>query len=222
MWSSTLLLVNAVVSNGVRPLRWWFYRQRSHLTIVLRKVRILLLAPLIVVHIIHCILVQSVFLLLNISHASLVLAATCSRPVICTYLTVATSAYDVPLIVSKLAWCVNSFLNVGILTLKFFDFPFYNILHEVLLLTHILRFDYLISCFVVSRLKVERILWIAVKSIVSNYLVTSIRQLRRWLQADAAWLSAVVERAWVHIVIHMRRLTRTIWLVLNSLSSTAV
>jgi len=222
MWSSTLLLVNAVVSNGVRPLRLWFYRQRSHLTIVLRKVRILLLAPLIVVHIIHCILVQSVFLLLDISHTSSVLAATCSSPVICTYLAVATSAYDVPLVVSELAWCVNSFLYVGILTLKFFDFPFYNILHEVLLLTHILCFDYLISCFVISWLKVERILWIAVKSIVSNYLVTSIRKLRWRLQADAACLSAVVEIARVHIVIHMRRLTRTIWMVLNSLSSTAV
>jgi hypothetical protein len=222
MWSCTLLFVNAVISNCVRPLRLRFYRQWSHLTIVLCKVRILLLAPLIVVHIIHCILVQSIFLLLDISHASLVLAATCSRPMICTYLVVATSAYDIPLIVSKLAWSVNSFLNVGILTLKFFDFSFYNILHKVLLLTHILRFYYLISCFVISRLKVERILWIAVKSIVSNYLVTSIRKLRWRLQADAAWLSAVVERTWAHIVIHMWRLTRTIWMVLNSLSSTAV
>jgi hypothetical protein len=47
----------------------------------------------------------------------------------------------------------------------------------VFLLTHILILDYLIG-LVVSWLEVEGILWIAVESMVSDYLLASVWKLR--------------------------------------------
>ena len=144
---------------------------------------------------------------------------------VCTNLAVGKSRHHIVLVISKLAWSVNTFLHISILALKLFYFPFDYVLHKVFLLTHILSFNYLISCFVISRLEVERSLWIAVKSVVSNYLVTGIWKLWRWLQANAAWLTTVVEwiriLARVHFIIKLRRLIST-WIVLNSLSTSTV
>ena len=171
-------------------------------------------------HFIHGLCVESVLFLLDVTHTSRVIATTCSRSMICTYLIISSRTNDITLIIPKLARSINSLLNVGILTLKLFNFPFYYILHKVFLLTHILSFYYLIS-FIISRLKIKRILWIAVKSVVSDYLMASIWKLRWWLESDATWLPAVVERTWVHIVVKLRRLIYGVW-VLDSLSSSTV
>ena len=221
MWSSTRLIMNTVVSNCIGSLRLRLDRQRCHLT-MLWKVRIVLLVPLIIMHFVQGVLVQSILLLLNAVHSSGTLAATCSRSMISTHLVVGSKwAHNVVLIVSKLAGSVNSFLNVCVLTLKFFNFSFDNVLHKVFLLTHILSFDYLISGFVISRLKVERILWIAVESVVSNNLVTSIRKLRWWLQTDTTRLAAIVEWSWVHFIIKLRRLVCA-GMILDSLSTSTI
>jgi hypothetical protein len=79
--------------------------------------------------------------------------------------------------IPKLTGRINSFLHVGILTLKLFNFPFDHILHKVLLLSHVLIFDYLIG-FGVSWLEVEGVLWVAVKSVVSDYLMACVWKLR--------------------------------------------
>lgn len=171
-------------------------------------------------HFIHGLCVESVLLLLDVTHACRVIATTCSRSMICTYLIISSRTYNSSLIIPKLARSINSLLHVGILTLKLFNFPFNHILHEVFLLAHILSFYYLI-CFVISRLKVKRILWIAIESVVSDYLMASIWKLRWWLESDATWLPAVVERTWVHVVVKLRRLVDGVW-VLDSLSSSTV
>ena len=148
---------------------------------MLWKVRIFLLAILIIhVHFIDSVLIQDIFFLLDAIDSSWTLSPTSSRSMICTHLVVGTKrAHHIVLIISKFARSVYSFLNISILTLKLFNFSFNNILHEMFLLS--LSFNHLICCFIISRLKVERILRIAVKSVVSNYLVTSVRKLRRWL-----------------------------------------
>ena len=147
---------------------------------MLWKVWIILLAPLITMHFIHGLCVESVLLLLDVTNASRVLATTCSRSMICTYLIISSRTYNTSLIIPKLTRSINSLLNIGILTLKLFNFPFYNILHKMFLLAHILRLYYLI-CFVITRLKVKWILWIAVESVVSDYLMASIWKLWWWL-----------------------------------------
>ena len=222
MWSCcTRLIMNTVVSNCIGSLRLRLDRQWCHLT-MLSKVWIVLLVPLIIMHFVQGVLIQSIFLLLNAVHSSRTLATTCSRSMISTDLVVGTKwAHNVVLIISKLAGSVNPFLNVCVLTLKFFNFSFDNVLHKVFLLTHILSLNYLISGFVISRLKVERILWIAVKSVVSNNLVTGIRKLRWWLQTDTTRLTAIVEWSWVHFIIKLRRLVCT-RMILDSLSTPTV
>jgi hypothetical protein len=52
------------------------------------------------------------------------LASWCARSMVCANLRVAERAHDHVIIISKFTWCINSFLNVHILALKFLYFSF--------------------------------------------------------------------------------------------------
>jgi hypothetical protein len=63
-----------------------------------------------------------------------------------THLGASKWAHNHVIIVPKLTWGINAFLNVHILTWEFFNFPFDCILHEMFLLTLILRVILTIVC----------------------------------------------------------------------------
>ena len=69
------------------------------------------MAPLIIMHFIHGLCVESVLLLLDVTNASRVLATTCSRSMICTYLIISSRTYNTSLIIPKLTRSINSLLN---------------------------------------------------------------------------------------------------------------